>query len=290
MVQWFALLLLFAQASPDDGARLYQAGKFADAASAYQAAVRANPNSADAWAGLGRTLLGLGRLHDATICLSKALQLKPGDTGIQSALARSYLDGGNAGAAIELLEILADKEPGNPDFRRLLGEGMYRGGYYARALQLLERTAADHPDDRQAAGMYAVSLAKTGRTAEAETACKRLLDRPVLPLDLDVVLTYVDILDNSGRAAQALAYTDMAIKDQPDSPIAHLWKARLLWHSDQVGDAAREAEQSVSLSPELPFARNLLLQIYRKQGRVEEARRQADWLREYNDRLASPGR
>ena len=288
MVSWFGLLLLFAQASPDDGARLHKTGQLADEASAYQAAVKANPDSADAWAGLGRTLLLLRRPGDAVLCLNKALSLAPGDTGIRSSLARSYLDAGDAGAAIALLEPLGGTGPRDPDVARLLGEAMYRSGYYARALQLLERVA-DRPDPR-VAGMRAVSLAKTGRIAEAEAACKRLLDQPAPQLDLDVVLTYVEILDNTGRATQAVAYADSAIKDQPGNPIAHLWKARLLWHLGQTADAALEAEQSVSLSPELPFARNLLLQIYRKQGRVEEARRQADWLREYNDRLASRGR
>ncbi len=286
MVHWLGLLLLFAQAGPD-GAHLYREGKFAEAASAYQAAIRANPNSADAWTGMGRTLLRLGRPPDAVLCLRKALQLKPGDAEIQSALARAYLDGGDAGSAIMLLDPLNDKDP---RFRRLLGEAMYRSGYYTRAAQLLEPISAERLDDHQAAGMYAVSLAKTGRTAEAESACKRLLDPPVSPLDLDVILTYVEILDNSGRSAQALVFAEIAVKDEPANPMAHLWEARLLWHLNREAEAAQEAERSVALSPDLPFARNLLLQIYRKQGRVEEARRQADWLREYNDRLASRGR
>jgi hypothetical protein len=40
----------------------------------------------------------------------------------------------------------------------------------------------------------------------------------------------------------------------------------------------------------LPFARNLLLQIYRKMGRQEDAERQAAWLREYDERLSTRGR
>lgn len=289
MAPWFGLLLLFAQGGLDDGAVHHNARELAGEVSAYQAAVRANPDSADAWAGLGRTLLLLGRPGDAAACLDKALHLAPGDTGIQTSLARSYLEAGNIGAAIAVLEALDGTEPRNAEVGLLLGEAMYRGGYYARALQLLGPAGAAPPDPR-AAGMRAVSLAKTGRIAEAEAACKRLLDQPAAQLDLDVVLTYVEILDNSGRGAQAMFYADMAIKDQPGNPMAHLWKARLLWHLGKNGEAAQEAEQSVSLSPGLPFARNLLLQIYRKQGRVEEARRQADWLREYNDGLASRGR
>jgi hypothetical protein len=54
--------------------------------------------------------------------------------------------------------------------------------------------------------------------------------------------------------------------------------------------AAKEAEQSIALSPNLPFARNLLLQIYRKMGRQEDAERQAAWLREYDERLSTRGR
>jgi tetratricopeptide (TPR) repeat protein len=286
MMLWFGLLLLLAQAGADEGARLYQAGKYAEAASAYQAAIKANPQSADGWAGMGKTLLRMGRPRDAVLCLVKALQLKPGDLGNQLTLARSYIEGGDAGAAIALLEPLDDK---NPAVRRLLGEAMYRSGYYARTLQLLDGAAIERLDDRQAAGMYAVSLAKTGRIAEAQAACKRLLDPPVSPLDLDVILTYVEILDDGGRPAQALTYAERAVKEQPDNPMTHLWKARLLWHSDRAAEAGAEAERSVALAPQLPFARSLLLQIYRKQGRMEDARRQADWLREYNDRLATSG-
>jgi hypothetical protein len=82
----------------------------------------------------------------------------------------------------------------------------------------------------------------------------------------------------------------MAVKDQPLNPMTHFWKARLLWHAGRITDAAKEAEQSVSISPDLPFARNLLLQIYRKEGRLEDAHREADWLRAYSDRMAARGR
>lgn len=285
MAHWLGLLLVFAQAGQEDAVRLYQAGNFAGAAVAYQETLKAHPESADDWAGLGRTLQRLGRSRDAVLCLRKALQLKPGDTAIESTLARTYLEVGDIGEAIALLEPLTNKEPGNSEFRRLLGEVMYRGGYYAHAMQLLAPAAGD-PVDRRLAGMYAVSLAKTGRTEEAAAACKRLLDPPVSPLDLDVVLTYVELLDDAGRPADALAYADRALKDQPSNPAAHLWKARLLWHSGQTAEAAREAEMSVSLAPTLPFARSLLLQIDRKLGRSEDAQRQADWLRAYNDGLS----
>jgi len=280
-------LLLLAQSVPSDGVHLYQAGRFSEAAEAYRAEIKAHPDSAEAWAGEGRSLLKLGRLREASLYLAKALQLRPGDAFITRTLARCYLDAGDAAAVIALLERTDDKDP---DVQRLLGEAMYRAGYYGRALQLLERTAKDRSGDQNAMAMYAVSLAKTGQTAEAERLCKRLLEPAVRPFNLDVLLTYAEILDDTSRSTEALRYADLAIEDQPANPVVHLWKARLLWHSGQTADAAREAERSVSLAPDLPFARNLLLQIYRKQGRIEDADHQADWLRQYNDRLASRGR
>src|SRR5579863_2941876 len=197
---WFALLLMFAQTGITDGERFYQEGRFAEAASAYQSFIRQNPGSAEAWEGMGRTFLRLGRPRDAVVCFNRALSLKPGDVAIELALARSFLDGGDPGAAISLLDTLDDKRP---EVRRLLGEAMYRSGYYARALQLLDKPAAVL-EDRQAAGMYAVSLAKTGNFEEAGPLCIRLLNPTVAPLDLDVVLTYVEILENGGQAAKAL--------------------------------------------------------------------------------------
>jgi tetratricopeptide (TPR) repeat protein len=285
MTHWLGLFLVFAQASQDDAARLFESGNLAGAAAAYQEKLKAHPDSAGDWAGLGRTLQRLGRSRDAVLCLRKALQLKPGDTVIESTLARIYLAVGDTGEAIALLEPLTTKEPSNTEFRLLLGEVMYRGGYYAHAAQLLEPTANADAGDRRRAGMYAVSLAKTGRSEEAAAACKRLLDPPTSPLDLDVVLTYVELLDDAGRHAEALTFADRAVKDQPSNPAAHLWKARLLWHSDQTVEAAREAEASIALAPALPFARSLLLQIDRKLGRAEDAQRQADWLRAYNGTL-----
>jgi tetratricopeptide (TPR) repeat protein len=145
-------------------------------------------------------------------------------------------------------------------------------------------------DNIQAQTMYAISLAKVGRSAEAEISCRRILDRSSGSLDLDLALTYVELLDDAGQTTAAFPYVDRVIQERPQDPMAHFWRSRLLLHSERLADAAVEAERSVTDAPNLPFARNLLVQIYRRQGRLEEAQRQAAWLRDYNDRLIDPGR
>jgi tetratricopeptide (TPR) repeat protein len=283
------LLVLLMQAGSAEAVRLYREARYAEAAASYRELTRGDPASADAWAGLGKSLQQL-RKPEAIPSLRRALQLKPGDPDLERTLAHSYMDIGNMAEAVALLEPLTEKNPKDPEALYLLGEAMYRGGFYQRAVQLLGQYLAIRPNIPKAETMYAVSLAKVGRTAEAEVACRRILEKPPEGWDLDVALTYVELLDEAGRLREALPYVDKVLHELPQDPIAHFWKARLLLQSGRLADAAKEAEQSVTLAPGLPFGRNLLMQIYRRQSRMEEAQRQADWLREYNDRLAARGR
>lgn len=281
------LLLLVVQSGAGDAERLYREGKYADAAAAYRSLIERDPASAANWAGLGGSLLELGN-PGAEMPLNHALQLKPGDFDIEVLLARAHLQNGNVSAAAALLEPLTERNPNRPEPFRLLGQAMYGGGFYQKALQLLGRSLALDPDNREAGTMYAISLAKTGSSAEAEVACRRILDKTKGIWDLDLALTYVELLDDAGRLTEAFHYVNRVTQDRPGDPMAHFWKARLLLHSGRLTEAASEAETSVSLAPALPFARNLLVQIYRRQGRLEEAQRQAAWLREH-DRTTAPG-
>jgi tetratricopeptide (TPR) repeat protein len=290
MLPILLLMLLAAEASGQTPDQLYRQGKYAEAASAYRQLIDGDPNSADALAGLGRSLLRLHRAGEAVAYLSKAVQLKPADVEMKQALARSYLDTGNAAGAQSLTEFLDESDPHNAETLFLLGESMYRSGFYERAAQALKESLALQADNPAAKNFYAVSLAKSGHLAEAEAACKQLLQDRTKPSDLDVLLTYVQVLDEDGRIAEAQPYAEAAVREQPDNPIARYWQARLLFQSGRLEGAAKEAERSIALSPNLPFARNLLLQIYRKMGRQEDAQRQAEWLRDYNDRLVTRGR
>jgi Flp pilus assembly protein TadD len=52
----------------------------------------------------------------------------------------------------------------------------------------------------------------------------------------------------------------------------------VLFQLGNFDKAARDAELAVRYAPDLPNAHNLLLKIYRNQGRLDEAARQAAWL------------
>jgi hypothetical protein len=66
-----------------------------------------------------------------------------------------------------------------------------------------------------------------------------------------------------------------------------LWRARALLALHRADEACRAAEQSMRLQPDLPAAHNLLVRIYQMQGRTREAAQQAQWLRDYQQRMES---
>jgi tetratricopeptide (TPR) repeat protein len=284
---WHVLFLLLLAADTGPADRLFREGKFAEAVTAYGRLVNADPSAADAMAGLGRSLLELHRTADAIQYLERAVRLKPDLVEARLALARAFVESGNLGPVMSLVEPVYERQPADPQTLRLMIEGFYGGGYYQRALQLIGELRKMQPGDLRIRQLYAVSLAKVGRDAEAEAACKALMDEKPEALDPDVTLTWVQILYEHGRIEAALPYADKVVAQQPRNPIAALWKARLLAGSGHTVEAIKEAELSVSLAPGLPFARTLLLELYRKTGRERDAERETEWLRNFNDRAAA---
>lgn len=105
--------------------------------------------------------------------------------------------------------------------------------------------------------------------------------------DVELQLAYVELLDETGRAGEALQVTDAVIATVPAAPKAYFWRAKLLLELARAEEAAKAGERAVQLLPDFPEAHNLLLKIYQTLGRNQEAAQQAEWLREYQRRMAS---
>lgn len=68
-----------AEASYNQGVVLFNAGKYADAKTQFDAATKADPNNANAFYQLGMTSLNLGQIPDAVAALSTFLKVAPAD-------------------------------------------------------------------------------------------------------------------------------------------------------------------------------------------------------------------
>ncbi len=280
-------------ASPRDASLLirlgdsaHRMGQFQEAESAFRRALEAAPDSIAALVGIAEAFLGEGRPRDAMQSISAARRLNPGDRDVRRALAHLLMATNQFFPAETLLKELTGSDPKDSKSWFLLAELMYRGGYYRAAQESLEKSLAIQPANRRAQIYRAVCLVKTGRLEDGEAECKKLILDPSTPKDLDLWLTYVELLYDSNRAEEALRVANEAIGFAPGDPIARYWLAKTLLEAGKLAEATGEAERAVAAAPQLPFARTLLLQIYRRQGRTADAARQADWLRDYDDKRA----
>jgi serine/threonine-protein kinase len=92
---------------------LYAAGKFKEAAAAYEKATQQAPSDAGAFAGLGASWLNANQPDKAILAYQRAVQLKPGISGFQAGLGRAYLQKGDKGRAAAAYRKAVELDPKN---------------------------------------------------------------------------------------------------------------------------------------------------------------------------------
>jgi serine/threonine protein kinase/Flp pilus assembly protein TadD len=116
---------------------------------AFHAALTIDPKNASAASNLGMTQLWSGRAADAAVALERAASLTPND----------YRIWGNLGDA----------------YSELPGESRKAASAYARSIELAHDQIRLNPKDSEAYSYVATSLARTGRTAEADAPMREAL-------------------------------------------------------------------------------------------------------------------
>src|ERR1017187_4511111 len=282
-------ILFFLAADPSRGAAdaLYQAGRYKEAALAYIELLRKAPDDTDLLDGAGRCLVGLGAPDRAIPFFERELALRPPHLAAARSLSEALLETGRFEEAHKLLTRIIASDPSDISSWARLGTLLYRNGYYPAALAAFNHTLA--PGSGLEAGavrngievLRAISLVETGSLDEAALALPALLARPDNSTNLDLLLSYVRLLYESGHYDEALKQSDRALGAGPANAAVHFWRARLFQQNDEIARAVAEAERSRELAPSSPAPRGLLVRLYQKAGRAEDASREASWLREH---------
>jgi Tfp pilus assembly protein PilF len=142
-------------------------GEMAAAASAFREALRAEPDLAEARAGLGLALWGLGDLDAAAEELRAGLRRQPDAVPLRLALARVLLARQDWAAAREQLERVAGALPDSLDARYALGTVRYAQGDVAGAIEAYRGVLALDPGQQDARYNLALLLRLARRDAEA---------------------------------------------------------------------------------------------------------------------------
>jgi tetratricopeptide (TPR) repeat protein len=285
--------------------------RFAEARTAWEAALRAEPEDLEALAALGRLSLRLSDAASARAYFRQLRLLDPDDAGAaaaaamglvearRSAEALDFLEGWDGppdarlhfvrGLALEELKRWAEAAQAfslvPPDDRELWASSrmsrsqvLARAGQHAEALAGIEQAIAARPQDARLVTTRAWILERMGRGAEAVRSLEKAIAAREKAGDADGAAELYDALGASlakdGRSAEAVAVLRRALSARPRSET-------LLYALGQAQERAGEADAAVAqmrallvLNPDHAEALNFVGYSLAEKGvRLEEAER-----------------
>lgn len=136
------------QQDPDvvEGTRLFQEGKFAEAAELFQKAVEKTPDSIEANYGLALSLLRNGRVDEGIARFKKVQALKPDMMEVYLALGESYFNKGENETALAYFDKALELYPSNAEVYYNIGIIHYKNDRTDEAIQHFSVSKSLDPD------------------------------------------------------------------------------------------------------------------------------------------------
>ncbi len=288
MIALLGLFCLWAVDTQADADALFSQGRYPQAATIYSSLLKASPSNPALLLAMGQTLRAMHQPREAIPYLLRETQLTANDRIGSRALAAAMQEANEfSEGSTRFLATLARSNSGDGEIWYKLGFLFYQNGYCGAALENLDRALASMTvSDRNSAEVIrAICLMEIGRSEDATQAIGSLLGRPANAKNLDLLLAGARIRYEAGQYEDAMQLADRAIAADSRNAAAHFWRARILQQEaklpSELKEAAAEAERARDLSPASPAPRNLLVRIYQKLDRPEDAAREAEWIRQH---------
>ena len=275
-----------------------------------ESVLRDDPAVVEAHTMLGNMHSKAGRLPLAIAAYQQALALDAEHEGAAWSLALAYRDAGNETAARAGFERVLQLNPRGARPLYQLAEAAVRRSDFAEAIRLLnqgltldadrpaflvklaeahlarteidaaERALTDAIEARptQAMAHYNLALvheARGRRDAAAEAYRREIANSPSL---YQPHFNLARLLQAQGRAAEALAEYARAVALSPTFGTGHLFLAKARFDAGDFAGAEQSARTGLAASPDAaiaPLGHFVLADLYARQGRDAEARREA---------------
>lgn len=265
------------------GDSLLKANRPQEAASAYEAALKIEPNNPYALLGLARLDLEAGRWDQARPRLEKVVSQTNYTLGYDL-IVSLYERLGLTQRATEIRSMAkasgAYRDPPDPWFDGLIDDCLEpyrlslaagtvaRDGNQAAARRLLERAVEVVPEDVSVIFQLGTLLVAKGDRTDAVWYLRRCTELAPDFADGWAHLSALQaMLGDTAAAERTLAE---GLRQCPRSPGLHLQYARNLQQIGRLGEAVAEFQNSISLRPNEPDAYLELGQLYLRQGRNAE--------------------
>ncbi|MCW5969579.1 MAG: tetratricopeptide repeat protein [Blastocatellales bacterium] len=249
----------------------YRAGDFSQAAETFKRFLEQRPEVVAARQLYGLSLVEIGRDRDAIVQLGLTLEAAPREVSVLYSLGLAHLRLRQK-EADQMIERLSAFPAGVAAAHLLRGQTLIAGGEFEKALAELESAA--RLDANLPRLHYSIGLAyhQLGRNPEALEAFEK--DLAVRPGDF-LTLYYVALLQESaGDLDAAERHLSAALKLAPESPDAMALHAKLLFKRGRAAEAVAPLEFAIKQNPTDTERRYLLARIYQQLGRREDAARE----------------
>ncbi|HEY5721642.1 MAG TPA: tetratricopeptide repeat protein [Allosphingosinicella sp.] len=210
-----------------------------EASGAIDAAIKADPRSAEAWRAKGayervmsiRTGEGAHEVQ-ALDAFRKAYQLDRRDPDTMILLANQLVSAGQTDQALALVRQALSTDPLSRVGQEVLAWALTAEGKYAEARRAFETLLSLYPDYTSAAtSLSTLLLFKTGQLDDAV----RLLDDPKMSADDPInAILLSSAYANMGMAAEANQALDRIQADSPAGPIAHAAALQLAGKKEEL--------------------------------------------------------
>ncbi len=261
------------------GIKAFDAGSYAEARAAFEAAAKKNPKDYESLFNLGMTCEKLGNKPCAEAAYKSALAVKPDLDTAAAELCAFYVDEGRLDEAMAVGKAGVARNPGSAALHENLGVALAGHGDHEEAAQELGRAIAIHPAEpmfhltlahwlntwhvrgaaahldaardrvKQDYGMLA-SIGHEYRMAGEFGACVKTFDRAVQLKDggevrTERALCRLGLKDEKG----ALDDLEAAVRNEPTYAPAHYYLGGRLAMTKEFKEAASEFAKYLSMAP-----------------------------------------
>ena len=220
-----------------------------------------------------------GDLQQAAAVLAQLQNAAPESPEVLYAEYRTYND--LSGEARLTLSVVA---PDSAQMHQVLAHEAIREGNtnraiteYRKAIAIDPRLPGVHYELAELLNTSSDPAIKKDAVAEYRIALEQN------PQDEKAILSLADIAEQQGETDQAYRDYSKAVELQPSDADAKLGLAKILIAMNEDDKALPLLEASVKLEPTDPTAHYRLSTLYRKMGRMDDARREVELYKKYKD-------
>lgn len=227
-------------------------GRFTEAERAFRKALEINPELAEAWYGLARSLLRTNRAIDAENAIRQALKYKSGFAPAWGSLGEMLNNRGDKAGAKEAFEKVVAADPSAAPGWFALGLVKRDLNDLSGAAVAMEKTLKLDPSKSEIWALLGEMQLRLGRPEEAFKSLKEAEKRdPNNEIALQALAMYYGM---RGDPNQSLVYADRAISVNAASPNSWSNKGYSLLKLKRYAEAVQALETAIQLQPDFTNA------------------------------------